>query len=103
MDIKKVLEATNASFIVLSDKNGNIIDSVHTEYEDNFALMTEAAFSMCSDLLKDINNSNLKQIMAKSDNDYFIANKIEKDEKILLIGSNDLSKLGLHLKYMNSL
>ncbi|GGX20504.1 hypothetical protein [Aquimarina muelleri] len=102
IDLKKIKEDTDASIVVLADKTGNIVDSVGTEYESNVALMLEAAFTMCNDLSKDLLNGDLDQLMAKCSQGYFIANKINPDS-IILIVTNDLSKLGLLLKYMSAL
>lgn len=103
IDIKKLKEETGANIIVHADKKGNIIGSSNTMYANNFALMAEASFSMCNDLLKDIAGSDLKQLIAKSDKDYFIATKLEESNSILLIMSDNLTRFGLLLKYMNSI
>lgn len=101
-DLKKIKEDTEASVIVLADNNGDVIDSLDTEFDSNLALMTEAAFSMCNDLLKDLIDGDMNQLMAKSKDSFFIVNRLDKDA-ILLIVSNNLSKLGLLLKYMSSI
>ncbi len=101
-DLKKIKEDTEASVIVLADNNGDVIDSLDTEFDSNLALMTEAAFSMCNDLLKDLIDGDMNQLMAKSKDSFFIVNRLDK-EVILLIVSNNLSKLGLLLKYMSSI
>ncbi len=101
-NLKKIKEDTESNIVILADNNGAVIDSLNTEFDSNFAMMTEAAFSMCSDLLKDVINKDMDQLMAKSSDGFFIANRLDK-ESILLIVSDNLSKLGLLLKYMSSI
>ncbi len=100
IDLELIQEFTKAELIILADKNGNVINTLNTDYETNLALMTETAFSMCKDLLKDLNNGDLVQLLGKSTDNYFIINKL-KDNSIITIVSKDSSKLGLLLKYMN--
>lgn len=101
-DLKKIKEDTGANIIVLADNKGNVIDSLDTKYESNLALMAETSFSMCNDLLKDLINGDMDQLMAKSTDGFFIANRYNIDSVILIV-SNNLSKLGLLLKYMSSI
>lgn len=100
-DLKKIKEDTEASVVILTDNKGDVIDSLGTEFDSNLAMMTETAFSMCNAILKDIVGSDMDQLMAKSADSFFIANRLDKDS-ILLVVSNNLSKLGLLLKYMSS-
>jgi len=102
INLKKLQEETEAQIVLLAHKNGTIIESLNTEYGENIALMTEASLSMCGDLLKDVAGGNIKQLIARSDKNYIIANKIESD-LIVLIVSDKLPKFGLVMKHMNSL
>ncbi|MGJ8547990.1 MAG: roadblock/LC7 domain-containing protein [Winogradskyella wichelsiae] len=102
INLDKVKQDTGATIAILMDENGKLLDSTTTDYAENFALMAETAFSMCNDLLNDLKNSDLQQLIAKSDEHYFIINKL-KSNSFLLITSSDLSKLGLLIKYMSSL
>ncbi|WP_271782326.1 roadblock/LC7 domain-containing protein [Aquimarina algiphila] len=102
MDLKKVLKSINAEAVLIVDNDGNMVDSLNIEYDTNVALMTETLFTMCKDLSKDIGNGELDQIMAKSSDGFFIANKLSSESIIISI-SKDISKIGLILKLMNSL
>ena len=102
INLDKVKQDTGATIAILMDENGKLLDSTTTEYAENFALMAETSFSMCNDLLKDLKNSDLQQLIAKSNEHYFIINKL-KSNSFLLITSSDVSKLGLLIKYMSSL
>jgi len=100
IDLLSIQEFTKAEIIILADENGNVVDSLNTDYETNIALMIETAYSMCKDLSKDLNNGDLDQLLAKSSDGYFIVNKLE-DNSLIMIVSKDPSKLGLLLKYMS--
>lgn len=102
INIDKIKEDTNANLVIIADDKGNIIETTEAEYAVNFALMTEAAFAMSKDLLKNLTDSDLEQLIAKSSNGLFIANKI-KSNFLILIATTDLTKFGLLLKYMNSI
>ncbi|WP_346880762.1 roadblock/LC7 domain-containing protein [uncultured Algibacter sp.] len=102
IDLNKLKEETGANIVVIADKDGKIIDSINTEYSKNLALMGQAAFSMCNNLLNDISSSSLDQLIARSADNYFIVNKIKSDN-LVLIASDNLSRFGLVLKYMNSI
>lgn len=102
IDLKKIKEDTEVDSIVIADKNGNIIDVLDTKHGDNIALMAEALFSMGDDMIKDLLKGDLDQLMAKSSKGFFIANRFESDS-IVLVVCKEMSKLGLLLKYMNSL
>ena len=105
IDLKKIKTDTGAHILVHADENGKVIDSInpeYIEYDANIALMTETAFSMCNDLLSGITSSNLKQLIARSTENYFIANKLDSNS-IIIIVSNEITKIGLLLKYMNSI
>ena len=102
INLDKIKKDTEANIVILMDENGKLLDSTQTEYATNFALMAETSFSMCKDLLTDLHNSDLEQVIAKSEKNYFIINKLNPNFYILITCS-DLSKFGLLLKYMNSL
>lgn len=102
IDLKKILESTNADAILLADNEGNIKNSYNVEYETNIALMTETMFTMCKDLSKDLGNGDLDQIMAKSSKGFFVVNKLDPNS-ILIAISKDNSKIGLLLKFISSL
>ncbi|WP_062059924.1 roadblock/LC7 domain-containing protein [Aquimarina longa] len=102
IDLKKIKEDTEVDSIVIADKEGNVVDALDTEYDTNVALMIETAFSMCNDMSQDLLNGSLDQLMAKSSEGYLIANRINTNSIILVVSKN-ISKLGLLLKYMNSI
>ncbi|WP_109097809.1 roadblock/LC7 domain-containing protein [Aquimarina sp. AU58] len=102
IDLKKIKEDTEVDSIVIADKSGNVIDALGTKHDTNIALMTETAFSMCDDMVKDLLKGDLDQLMAKSPKGFLIANRIKSDSIILVVSKN-MSKLGLLLKYMSSL
>ena len=102
IDIEQIKTETGANIVIVADNNGTIIKSTETEYAKNFALMAESAFSMCNDLLKEMTNTDLEQLIAKSTENLFIANRLDSNS-IILITSDNLSKFGLLLKYMNSI
>ncbi|MFC5048595.1 hypothetical protein ACFSTE_08925 [Aquimarina hainanensis] len=101
-DLKEIQDLTNAEIVLMANEKGDIIDSINVEYDSNIALMTETAFTMCDELSQDLINGHLDQLVAKTSEGYFIANKIDS-EFIILIASRDLSKLGLLLKYMSNI
>lgn len=100
IDLQEIQEFTQAEIVLLADEKGNVKDSLNTKYDTNIALMMETAFSMCKDLSKDLNNGDLKQLLAKGSDGYFIANKLE-DDSIIMVVSKNTSNLGLLLKYMS--
>jgi len=102
VDINKIKDFTKANIIVIADENGMTLDSYQTEYPSNLSLMSQASFEMCRDLLKDMTSSSLKQLIAKSEENYYIINET-KNNNLVLIGSSDISKLGLLMKFMNTL
>lgn len=102
IDLIKVKNATNANIVIVADTNGNIIDASPSDHATNLALMTQAAFAMCTDLLKDLSDSNLEQLIARSSSHCFIANKINTDH-LILIACETTSSFGWLIKYMNSL
>lgn len=102
IDLEKIKKDTEANTVILIDDRGQVLNSTDEKYVANFALMTEASFSMCNDLLKELTNKNLEQLIAKSEEDYLIVNKLDS-KSILLITCNNISKFGLLMKYMNTL
>ncbi|QCE41635.1 hypothetical protein [Psychroserpens sp. NJDZ02] len=102
IDIEQIKAETGANIVIIVDNYGTIINSTETEYVKNFALMTESAFSMCDALLKDMTDTNLDQLIAKSKENLFIANRLDENS-IILVTTDNLSKFGLLLKYMNSI
>ena len=102
IDINTIKDFTKANIVVITDKNGTTLDYYQTEYSSNLSLMSQAAFEMCNDLLMDITSSALTQLIAKCDENYYIINKT-KNNNFVLIASDDTSKLGLLMKYMNTL
>ena len=101
IDLELIQKFSEADIILHADEKGNAINSLNTQYETNIALMMETTFSMCKDLLEDLNNGGLVQLFGKSTEGYFITNKL-KDNSIVMIASKDSSKLGLLLKYMSN-
>lgn len=102
IDLDKIKEETEAEIIIHADEKGKVINFINTDYSNNLALMSETVLSMCKDLLEDITGSELTQLIARSTIDYIIVNKVDKNN-IVLITSNNLSRFGLLLKYMNSI
>ncbi|AXO81729.1 roadblock/LC7 domain-containing protein [Olleya aquimaris] len=102
INLQQLLQDTGAITAILADKDGNVIDSINTEHSNNLALMTETSFAMCNDLLKDITGSNLNQLIARSEENFVVVNKLDSDNLILL-ASDNISRFGLLLKQMNSL
>lgn len=102
MNIEKIQKETGASIIIFADENGNVIDSSNTEYTTNFAKMSNTAFSMCTDLLKEMTGSSLNQLIARSNENYFIVNKLDSNSMIILTSDN-LSRFGFLLKYMSTI
>ncbi|WP_271785334.1 roadblock/LC7 domain-containing protein [Aquimarina algiphila] len=102
IDLDKVLKSTNADAVLIMNNDGIVLDSLYLEYENNIALMTKAFYTMCNDLSKDLEIGEVDQIMTKSAEGFFIANRL--DEKSIIISvSKDISKIGLSLKLINSL
>ncbi|WP_008638680.1 roadblock/LC7 domain-containing protein [Bizionia argentinensis] len=102
MNIEKITEETGANIVIIADKDGSITDATDMKHAKNFALMTQTAFSMCHDLLNDITGSNLEQLIARSSENVIIVNRLDSGA-IVLIASDNPSKFGLLLKYMNSI
>ncbi len=102
VDINKIKDFTEVNIIVITDENGITLDSYQTEYPSNLSLMSQTSFEMCRDLLKDMTSSPLKQLIAKSEENYYIINKT-KSNNLVLIASSDISQLGLLMKFMNTL
>ena len=102
MEIQKITEETGANIVIIADENGNIIEATETKYSKNFALMAQTAFAMCEDLLKDMTGSKLEQLIARSSDHFVIANRTSS-KHIILIASDNPSRFGLLLKYMNTI
>lgn len=100
IDLQAIQDFTQAEIVLLADEKGNVKDSLNTKYDTNIALMIETTFSMCRDLSADLNNGDLKQVLAKGSDGYFIATKLEDNSVIMVVSKNN-SNLGLLLKYMS--
>lgn len=101
MDFGK-LEKTGLESALVFNKNGDVIDSFKIEYEINIAAMSNIIFTMCKEMLEDMQLSDLKQIVLKSDSGLVIGNKLNED-LFLITTTNDISKLGLLLKVIDNL
>lgn len=102
IDLNKVKEDTNASIVLHTKLTGNVIASTTSEHATNVALMSQAAFSMCGDLLTDLAESTLEQLIAQSEDQCFIINKLNDDE-LIMIACEINSSFGWIMKYMNSI
>ena len=102
INLDELLETTGADAVLITDNEGNLVESKNIEHDKNIAAMTEMAFTMCKDLSTDLGNGTLEQIFAKANNGFFIANRL-KSKHILILLSKDNSKLGLYLKILNSI
>ncbi|TPN84593.1 roadblock/LC7 domain-containing protein [Aquimarina algicola] len=100
--LEKIIEFVGSEAVIVADINGNLIDSANIDFEDNIAAMTGMAFTMCKDLSEDLNIGSLEQLMAKTSDGFWVANRIQSDHIVIAL-CKDHSKLGLFLKKMNSL
>jgi predicted regulator of Ras-like GTPase activity (Roadblock/LC7/MglB family) len=101
MDLRK-LEKTGLETALVFDKNGDVIDSFKIEYSTNIAAMSNVIFTMCKEMLEDMQLVGLKQIVLKTDSGLLLGNKLN-DNLFLITTTNDVSKLGLLLKVINNL
>nr|WP_315202656.1 roadblock/LC7 domain-containing protein [uncultured Flavobacterium sp.] len=101
MDFSK-LEKTGLETALLFDKNGDVIDSFKIEYAINIAAMSNVIFTMCKEMLDDMQFSSFKQIILKTDSGLLLGNKLN-DNLFLITTTNDVSKLGLLLKVIDNL
>lgn len=100
MDLK--LEKTGLETALVFDKNGDVIDSLKIEYSINIAAMSNVIFTMCKEMLEDMQLNDLKQIVLKTDSGLLVGNKFN-DNLFLITTTNDVSKLGLLLKVIDNL
>jgi predicted regulator of Ras-like GTPase activity (Roadblock/LC7/MglB family) len=101
MDLRK-LEKTGLETALVFDKNGDVIDSFKIEYSTNIAAMSNVIFTMCKEMLEDMQLVGLKQIVLKTDSGLLLGNKLN-DNLFLITTTKDVSKLGLLLKVINNL
>lgn len=96
------LEKTGLETALVFDKNGDVIDSLKIEHSTNIAAMSNVIFTMCKEMLEDMQFSELKQIILKTDSGLLIGNKLN-DNLFLITTTSDISKLGLLLKVIDNL
>ena len=96
------LEKTGLETALVFDKNGDVVDSFNIEYSTNIAAMSNVIFTMCKEMLEDMQLSNLKQIVLKTDSGLLVGNKLNED-LFLITTTSDISKLGLLLKVIDNL
>ena len=101
MDLRK-LEKTGLETALVFDKNGDVIDSFKIEYSTNIAAMSNVIFTMCKEMLEDMQLVGLKQIVLKTDSGLLLGNKLN-DNLFLITTTKDVSKLGLLLKVIDNL
>ena len=101
MDFGK-LKKTGLETALVFDKNGGVIDSFSIEHSTNIAAMSNVIFTMCQEMLEDMQFSDLKQIVLKTDSGLLVGNKLN-DDLFLITTTSDISKLGLLLKVIDNL
>lgn len=101
-NLQGILDTTGAEAALIIDNEGNLIQSLNIDYGKNIAAMTDMAFKMCRDLYHDLNNGEVEQIIARAANGLFIVHKLDSAHIIILL-SNDISKLGMLLKMTSNL
>ncbi len=101
MDFGK-LEKAGLETALIFNKNGEVIDSLKIDYPINIAAMSNVIFTMCKEMLEDMQLNDLKQIILKTDSGLLVGNKLNED-LFLITTTNDISKLGLLLKVIDNL
>lgn len=96
------LEKTGLETALVFNKNGDVIDSFKIEFAINIAAMSNVIFTMCKEMLEDMQFNGLKQIILKTDSGLLVGNKLNED-LFLITTTNDISKLGLLLKVIDNL
>jgi predicted regulator of Ras-like GTPase activity (Roadblock/LC7/MglB family) len=101
MDLGK-LEKTGLETALVFDKNGAVVDSFKMEFSTNIAAMSNIIFTMCKEMLEDMQLNDLKQIILKTDSGLLVGNKLNEN-LFLITTTSDISKLGLLLKVIDNL
>jgi len=96
------LEKAGLETALIFDKNGDVLESFKIEYPINIAAMSNVIFTMCKEMLEDMQFKDLKQIVLKTESGLLIGNKYN-DNLFLITTTNDISKLGLFLKVIDNL
>lgn len=95
------LDKSGLQTSVVFNSNGDVIYSFNIEYAINIAAMSNVIFTMCKEMLEDMQFNNLKQIILKTDSGLLVGNKLNND-LFLITTTNDISKLGLLLKVIDN-
>lgn len=96
------LEKTGLETALVFDKDGNVVDSFKIDHSINIAAMSNIIFTMCKEMLEDMQLNDLKQIVLKTDAGLLVGNKLNED-LYLITTTKDISKLGLLLKLIDNL
>ncbi len=96
INLEEITNEVGADACIITDLEGNPVNQINIAFPENIALMTEMAYSMCKGLSEDLNNGELEQLITKTSKGIIIINKF--GDYIVLILSNDFSKLGILLK-----
>jgi hypothetical protein len=96
------LEKTGLETALVFDKNGDVIDSFKIEHPTNIGAMSNVIFTMCKEMLEDMQFNDLKQIILKTNSGLLVGNKLN-DDLFLITTTSDISKLGLLLKVIDNL
>lgn len=100
--LNEFLIQTKSTSALISGVKGKLITSLHLDYSDSVATMSDAIVSMSEKFLSDLDKGALKQLYLKTTDGVAVANKINNSHSIIVF-SNDGSNLGLFLRNIDEL
>lgn len=101
--LNEFLIQTKSSSALISGAKGKLITSLHIDYSDSVAAMSDAILSMSDKFLTDLAKGALKQLYLKTtDGGVVVMNKINNSHSVIVF-SNDGSNLGLFLRNIDEL
>lgn len=96
IELSDLLKSTSADGAIIISTKGELIESINIESAENIAGMLGVLIDMCGSFSKDLKTGEFDQVMLKSTEGVFVADRIsKKDDLILGLYSKDLTKGGL--------
>ncbi len=100
--LNEFLIQTKSTSALISGVKGKLITSLHLDYGDSVATMSDAIVSMSEKFLTDLDKGSLKQLYLKTTDGVAVMNKINNSHSIIVF-SSDGSNLGLFLRNIDEL